>query len=179
MRRFNVVLSIMLLILLLLHGVAGSLQMMGLSRTVLKTLAWTAMALTLLHIGIGIRLTADSIKVWHLTGAPYFKENSLFWIRRISGFAIIIFLVFHMVSFSYTQDGLIRLYQFNTFRLVTQILLIVSIALHLVTNIRPVMIALGIRNGRKWVLDILIVLSFLLLFMALGTVVYFIRWRAF
>ena len=84
-----------------------------------------------------------------------------------------------MASFSYTQNGVTRLHQFNAFRLVTQILLIVSIALHLVTNIRPVMIALGIRNGRKWVLDILIVLSFLLLFMALGTVVYFIRWRAF
>ena len=62
-------------------------------------------------------------------------------------------------------------------KLVLQILLVASLALHVITNIRPLMLSLGVRGGRKWLVDALFVLAVLLLFMAAAFVVCYLRWN--
>ena len=62
-------------------------------------------------------------------------------------------------------------------KLVLQILLVASLALHVITNIRPLMFSPGVRGGRKWLVDALFVLAVLLLFMAAAFVVCYLRWN--
>ena len=143
----------------------------------MKGIAWTMTVLIGIHTLIGIRYTAESIRVWKKTKTPYFRENKLFWARRISGFAIMILLVFHVTAFGDNSGAAYRLAWFTAAKLITQLLLVLSIALHVITNVRPMLISFGIRSLKERVPDILAVLSLVLLFMAAGFVIYYLRWR--
>jgi len=177
MRKWNAILTAAILVLFLLHGVFGAFQLFGLAPTTLKAVAWTALALVAAHTVIGVKLTADSLCVWRQTGVGYFRQNKLFWARRISGFAVMVLLAFHMTAFGYSNGGAYRLRWFTDFRLATQLLLIVTLALHVLMNVRPMLISFGVRGLKQYVGDILFVLSVLLLFMAAAFVVYYLRWN--
>ena len=71
-----------------------------------------------------------------------------------------------------------RLEVFNTGRLISQLLMVAALGVHIITNIRPMFISLGIKGIKKYVVDILVVLSVLLLVFAVAFVVYFARWAA-
>ena len=70
-----------------------------------------------------------------------------------------------------------RLPWFTGAKLAGQLLMVASLAVHLLTNIRPLTIALGLRGGRKWLGDALFVLSVVLLFAAAAFVIYYLRWN--
>ena len=167
MRKWNAVLSLAALVLFLIHGIAGSFLLLGPGSTALKVLARGMAVLVLIHTCIGIKYTADSLRVWRRTGAGYFRENQVFWARRISGLAILVFLLFHMTAFSAESEGFYRLQWFNAGKL----------AVHILTNIRPLMLSLGVKGGRRWLGDVLFVLAVLLLFMAAAFVIYYLRWN--
>ena len=181
MRKYNAVLSMGILALFLVHAIAGGLQMAGFlpgGSQVMKVLAWVMLGLIAVHIGIGCKLTADTLRAIKKSGASYFKENQLFWLRRISGFAIMIFIVCHLVIFmGNSADGVVRLHLFEGAQLTTQILLVVSIAVHVLTNIRPLMLALGAKRYKTVLLDCLVVLSALLLASGIAFIIYYIRWN--
>lgn len=178
MRRFNAILSAAVLVLFLLHGVLGAFQMFDAGTVTMKGLAYTMLALILLHAAIGVKLTWDSVRVWRRTGAGYFRQNALFWARRISGLAIMVLIGFHVTAFSYTVEGAFRLKWFDAFRLATQLLLVLSIAVHVITNVKPALIAFGVRRLKPRAADILFVLAAALLVMAVAFIVYYIRWNA-
>ncbi len=182
MRKWNAVLSMGILALFLIHAVTGTLQMSGLlsgGSQVLKIMAWFMVALIVLHTIIGCKLTADTLIAIKKSGASYFKENQLFWLRRISGFAIMAFIACHLAFFmTNTENGVVRLHVFEGAQLVTQLLLVVSIALHVLSNIRPLMIALGAKKFKNFLLDLLVIFSALLLASGIGFIIYFIRWNA-
>ena len=177
MRKWNAILTAAIMVLFLLHAIFGAFQLFGVGPTALKAAAWTALVLVALHTLIGVKLTADSIKVRKKTGVGYFKQNKLFWARRVSGFAVMVLLAFHMTAFGYSNGGAYRLRWFTDFKLATQILLIVTLAVHVLMNVRPMLISFGVRGLKKYVGDILFVLSVLLLFMAAAFVVYYLRWN--
>ncbi len=178
MRKLNAVLIMIILVLFLIHGVMGAFQLTGVGSTALKIIARIAVALTLAHVVIGIKLTADTIRIQRKAGAYYYKENKLFWARRISGLAVMVLLFFHFTSFGTYRGEAYRLREFDTGRLISQILLVVAIAFHVITNVRPMMLALGIKSLKKWVLDIVLILSIVLLFMAFAFIIYYLRWSA-
>ena len=177
MRKWNAILTAALLALFLAHAILGGFQLLGVGPTALKAAAWAALALALVHALIGVKLTADSIAVWKRTGAGYFRQNKLFWARRVSGFAVLVLLVFHMMAFGYQNGGAYRLRWFTTGKLAAQLLLALALAVHVIANVRPMLIAFGIRGLKKYAGDILFVLSVLLLFMAAAFVVYYLRWN--
>ena len=181
MRKWNALLSMGILALLLVHGIAGGLQLAGLlpgGSLVMKVLAWVMLGLIVLHTCIGVKLTADTLTACKKSGASYFRENRLFWLRRVSGLAIMAFIACHLLIFTGTaQDGIVRLHLFEGMQLITQILLVASIAVHVLSNIKPLMLALGVRGGKELFLDVLIVLSGILLFTGLAFIVYYIRWN--
>ena len=177
MRKWNAVLSLAALVLLLIHGILGSFLLTGAGSTALKPLAWAAVALIAVHGVLGVKYTVDSILVWKKTGAGYFKENRLFWTRRISGFALLVFLLFHLTAFRAAAGEVYRLQWFTGAKLACQLLLVTSLAVHVLTNLRPLTMSLGLRGGRKWLGDALFVLSVVLLFAAAAFVIYYLRWN--
>ena len=177
MRKWNAILTVAIMALFLLHAIFGAFQLFGVGPTALKAIAWAALALVAAHTLIGVKLTGDSIKVWKKTGVGYFKQNKLFWARRVSGFAVMVLLVFHMTAFGYYSNGAYRLRWFTDYKLATQLLLVAVLAVHIITNVKPMLISFGVRSLKKYVGDILFVLSVLLLFTAAAFIVYYLRWN--
>ena len=177
MRRFNAILTALILALFLIHAVLGGFQLLGVGNTAAKATAWVAVALIAVHTAIGVKYTADTLRVWKKTGVSYFKENQLFWARRISGFAIMVLLFFHLTAFGDSGSGAYRLKWFDTAKLTTQLLLVAAIALHVITNVKPLLISFGIRSLKPRAGDILFVLSVLMLFFAAAFIVYYLRWN--
>ena len=178
MRRFNAILTAAILALFLLHAIAGSFQLFGLGKTAFRAVGWTCMGLILVHAGVGVKLTVDTLRTLRKTGAGYFRENRMFWLRRISGFAVLVFLALHLLAFHGTGGGgSYRLPWFGAGKLAAQILLVLSIGVHVISNIRPAMLSFGASSGRRWAADILLVLAVLLLFMGAAFLVYYLRWN--
>ncbi|MBP3796655.1 MAG: pilus assembly protein PilX [Ruminococcus sp.] len=183
MRKLNGIVSMCIIVLFLIHAAMGALQLTGLipgGSLFMKAAAWTMVAFTVVHMVIGIKLTADTLKALKKSGAGYFRENRLFWIRRISGMAIIAFIAVHVMVFLGSQEGgAFRLTEFNAIRLAGQILLVVSVALHVISNIKPLMLGLGAKDHKALGADMLFVISVMLLLSGIAFVIYYIRWRVF
>lgn len=169
------------MILFLVHAIAGGFQLMGLLPGGIPLLSAAAAVLVVLltvHTILGVILTAGSLGAIKKAGVSYFKENKLFWARRISGFAVFVFMLAHVMLFLGSNDGVYRLRYFGPVQLAGHILLVLAAAVHVITNVNPLLISFGIKGLKEYVADILIVLSFLLLFMGAAFVLYYIRWRA-
>ena len=177
MRKFNAILTAVILALFLIHAILGSFQLIGVGSTAVKAIARFSAALIVVHTVIGVKYTADTLRVRKKTGVSYFKENQLFWARRISGFVIFALLFFHLTAFGTGSGGAYRLQWFNTAKLTTQLLLVAAIALHVITNVKPMLISFGIRALKPRAGDILVILSVLLLFFAAAFIVYYLRWN--
>lgn len=175
MRKLNTILSVLLMIVFLLHGLLGSFMLVGASTFSGKIFAQIGMVLLLLHLCIGIRLTIQTFQT--KSGWAYSKQNALFWTRRASGLAILILAFFHMGVFGAVEDGLYVLTPFTTVKLLTQLLLIASLFVHIFVNVRPMLVSLGVISYKERRGDIFLILSILLLFMAGSIVLYYIRWH--
>lgn len=177
MRKWNGVITALVLVLFMIHGIMGSFQLMGAASTAMKGAAWAAVVLVLIHAAISTKLTIDTLRTVRKTGAPYIRQNLLFWARRLSGFVLLILLVFHMTAFADRGGAAYRLKPFNTGRLVTQLLMAAVLAVHLISNIKPALITFGIKGLRKKTGHLLFALSVLLLFMTAALIIYYIRWN--
>lgn len=177
MRKLNGIITAAVIVLFVIHALAGSYQMAGVGQSALKPVAWTAAGLVFAHIVISIILTARSIKVWRRTGVGYFKENKLFWARRISGAAVIFLLLIHMFAIGTKVNGVFRLQEFNTAKLVIQILFVSALAVHVISNVRPLLITFGIKSFKSRISEIIIILSVLFAVMGLAFVIYWFRWN--
>jgi hypothetical protein len=167
-------------VLLLIHGISGGFQMIGIipgGSSLLEALAWMMIALLAVHIVIGVILTAKTIHASSRAGAAYVKENMLFWIRRLSGFALALLLILHLLVFVQTGTGVFRLHDFGTQELLGQMLLLVSLAIHLLCNVKPLSIAVGLHSGKGYGRDILLILAAVMTFCAVAFVIYYLRWN--
>jgi hypothetical protein len=180
MRRLNAIISIAVIALFLIHGIAGAFQMMGFipgGSSLLKILTWIMLGFVFMHIIIGSILTVQTLRISKKSGASYYKENALFWIRRISGFVLMLLVFLHLTVFMQTGSGLFRLGYFGTPQLTGQIIMLLALAVHILCNIKPVAIALGLYGGRGYCRDILLILSIVLGFCTVAFVVYYLRWN--
>ena len=182
MRKFNSIITTAILLLFVIHIVWGVLVLFGISdggNLVLSHLGYVLLVLVCIHMIIGIKLTADSIKASKRSGVSYFRENKLFWIRRISGFGLLLFLILHVWLFLpvRTSGGAYRLRYFGPVEYAFQILFVLTLLLHVLTNIKPLMLSLGVKSFASVMTDILFILSVILLIAGVGFTVYFIRWQ--
>ena len=180
MRRWNAVISGLILILFLVHAIAGGYQLLGIipgGQTTLEYLAWAMAALIAVHLVLGCILTAQTLRSCKKAGVSYFRENQLFWIRRISGFVILLLIAYHIAVFWATGTSPFRLHDFGGVELAGSLLLIAALVLHVLCNIRPLVIALGAAvTGKLWK-DLLVVLAAVLLFCTLSFLFYYFRWN--
>ena len=177
MRKINGIIAMAALALFVVHGVLGALNLMTVATVIVKALSHTMLALIIVHALISVGLTVKSVTTAVKTRAPYFKQNRLFWARRISGALILILIFFHTTAFGYTSGGVFRLVPFDIFRLITQILFLLSVAVHIITNVKPMLITFGVRRLRPRAGDILFFVSAAMLFMAVAFIIYYIRWQ--
>ena len=180
MRKWNAFISAGIIVLLLIHGIAGSYQLLGLlpgGNTTLEVLAWAMAGLIALHMILGIKLTYDTLAACRRSGAPYFRRNLGFWTKRISGFAIILFVILHLLVFADTGSGLFRLHLFAGKELAASILLVISLLVHVLTNLKPLAISFGAGGFYRFLRDALFVLAVVLLACAAAFVFYYLRWN--
>jgi hypothetical protein len=180
MRKVNAIISMGIIALFLVHGISGSFQMTGIipgGSTVLSVLTWCMAAMIAVHTVIGIILTIDTLRISKKTGVSYIKENALFWLRRISGFVLILLVSLHLAVFMQTGEGVFRLNYFGILELVGQVLMLSALAVHLLCNIKPLSIALGLYGESGYIKDILLILSAMLVFCAVAFVIYYLRWN--
>jgi hypothetical protein len=126
------------------HGVCGAVLLIGAGNIVVQRLARALLALVIIHAVISIILTIPSLKAWFYAKALYFKENKNFWIRRISGIAILILVCLHIVTFGHANDE-----NFTLFHMLMQLLFVVSILAHLIGNVEPIFVSFGCRIKKK------------------------------
>ena len=180
MRKINAIITALILILFLVHMIWGGLELIGAvagGSSLFSILSWIMLGLIVLHTIIAIKLTADTLKACKLSGVSYFRQNRVFWIRRISGVALLFFIAAHVIIFmGRSVNGLYLLAEFSAFRLATQILMVISLIVHLLTNIPPLRLAFGLEDKGNLRTDIILILGLLLLLAGLTFVVYFIRW---
>jgi hypothetical protein len=180
MRRLNAIISMAIIALFLIHGIAGAFQMLGFipgGSSALKMLTWIMLVLIFLHVIIVSCLTVQTLRISKRSGVSYYKENAMFWIRRISGFVLLLLVFLHLSVFMQTGSGLFRLGYFGIPQLTGQIIMLLALTVHILCNIKPVAIALGLYGGRGYCRDVLLVLSVVLCFCAVAFVVYYLRWN--
>lgn len=177
MRKINAILTAVIMLIFVFHAVTGSLNMMNIAPIITRIEAYIMLGLICVHAVISVILSVKSIKVWKSTGAPYFRENINFWTRRLSGLVIMILIAFHTTAFRSASHTAVTLPYFGAFRLVCQLLLVLSIAVHVITNVKPMLIAFGIKRLKPRAGDILFFLSVVLLVAATAFIIYFIRWN--
>ncbi|MBE5970477.1 MAG: pilus assembly protein PilX [Lachnospiraceae bacterium] len=178
MRKVNLIVSHLVLVLFIIHAVLGAFNLLGVGRVAIQIMTWTMVALIAVHVVIGIILTVKTIRIQKKAGASYFKENRLFWARRISGFVVMVLIFFHIFAFTGVSETHFRLPEFDMFRLITQILLVVSVGVHIITNIKPLYVGTGIGKLKVRVKDVVFWLAVLLAFMAVAFIIYYLRWQA-
>jgi succinate dehydrogenase/fumarate reductase cytochrome b subunit len=176
MRKLNTILSVLLIAIFMLHGVMGSFMLLEIGDIAGKLLAWIGGGIIAVHTVIGVILTVNTFKKSKNNGKLYIKQNALFWTRRISGLAILIMAFFHIGIFGGVVDGQYVLFEFTTLRCISQLLLIAALFIHIFVNIRPLLVSLGVIKNKERRIDIFLVLSVLVLFMAGSVVIYFMRW---
>lgn len=181
MRKIDAVLGALMLVLLLVHAVAGGFQAMGVypgGGAVLSALAWLLLVLVALHLAIGIRLTVDTLRAIRRSGVSYGRLNVLFWVRRISGLALACFLILHLLVFLGEGKGTAyRLAFFGSLQFAGQIGMVASLAVHVLSNLRPLFLSLGVSRARAVLADLLLVLAVVLLFAGAAMLVYYLRWN--
>ena len=180
MRKLNAIVTPLIFLLFLVHLIWGSLMLLGVVKggsLFFSVISYVMMGLVVVHILIGIKLTVDTLQAQKKSKVSYPGANRLFWIRRISGFALVLFMAAHVFLFSVGEkNGAPILKKFSMFPLIIQLLMVLSLLLHLITNIRPLKIALGIEDRKDLKTDVMIILGVSLLLSAIAFLIYFFRW---
>lgn len=179
LRRINIFVVIGIVLSFLFHSISGSIRLFGAEGISPKLSARLCLTFAAVHVIITAILTVKTLMTIRKSGRGYFRENIIFWTRRISGFALLIPLVMHLLIFRGTGDDAYRLVFFHSGRLVSQILLAACLALHIIMNIRPMLIGMGAKQRGLLSADICFVLSVVLLLCCCAFCAYFLRWAAF
>lgn len=173
MRKFNAILSLVLLVIILLHGILGSFMLVGVGGSVLKFLTYLGVLALLGHTILGAILT---VKTFKPQKKCYLKQNAIFWLRRASGLAILILVGFHVGAFGTVQGGKYILFEYTARKFLLQLLLILSLLTHAITNVKPLLISLGVTDLKQRTYDITLALSIVGAFMIGAVVLYYVRW---
>jgi hypothetical protein len=89
---------------------------------------------------------------------------------------LILLVALHLIVFVETGNGVFRLGYFGVPQLIFQVLMLLALALHLLSNIKPLAIAMGLYSGEGYSRDILLIFAIVLMFCAVAFVVYYLRW---
>lgn len=176
MRKANLIITHLIMVLFAVHAILGAFNLMRVGGVTARIISHMMLALVAAHMVIGLILTLRTHKARKISGIEYKSLNRLFWARRDSGFAVLIFMVMHVFTFAGVSPEHYSLPEFTVLKLAGSILLVISLAFHILLNIKPLLIATGIGKPGARAGDIAFVVSVILLLAAAGFVIYYIRW---
>ncbi|MBR3326365.1 MAG: hypothetical protein IKG22_03480 [Atopobiaceae bacterium] len=176
LRMTNAVLAAAMIVLFAMHGVGNSFELFGVGMPTSKMLARAVATLAVVHAVLGVVLTLATVRAQRKAGVSYVRLNKRFWAIRLSGLALAVFVVFHMMTFLQVGGGAYRLREFGGFELATNLGLVLCMAVHVLCSARPLAISLGINAPRSRAADLVFALSLVLLVTAAAFVVYYLRW---
>ena len=187
-RKANAIVSAVMLLLFMLHGVGNAFEIIGVGTPTSKAIAYGALLLATVHAVAGVALSVSDIASARHTGeagqakqrakqSHYVWRNARYWAVRVSGLSIAVLIGFHMLTFlQLGGTGAYRVREFDVPQLVQSLLLVVALAIHILANARPLMVSLGVPVPHARALDMILVVAALLVLMAVAFVVYYLRW---
>ncbi len=178
MRRINALVTAAIIIVFITHGILGSFMMTGIIEKASGILPWLGCFLIIIHTVIGFIIMGRTIKSGCTSKKWYLKQNKEFWIRRISGLIIFIIMFMHFSSFRQPDNNnIFQLTKFSSDNMTVHLIFFTSIFIHLFSNIRPMLVSMGIAINSK-INKVLIFISLVLLVLFCGAVIfYYIRWN--
>jgi len=177
MRKVNMIVSHLLILIFMVHAILGIFNLAGVASVVSKGINALLLILVAIHVVIGTVLTVKTDVIQNKAGVRYQKENRLFWMRRTSGFTTMILIVFHVLAFSGVSATNHTLPLFNIWKLITMILMVLSLGVHLASNMKNLYIGTGIKKPDVRAGDVLFWVSVILLLSAVAFIIYYIRWQ--
>lgn len=177
MRTWNHILARIIIVLFLLHALMGSLMLLGFSTISFLPLSWILFLAVIVHGILGMLSTVSAVTGAKKAGCWYFRPNAAFWTKRISGIAILLLLVFHVTAYTTSVDGRFFLKEFTLCQMILQVVLILSVFIHLAVSIKSMLIAKGTVKFKERTADWMLVLSILMLFFTVAVICYYIQWQ--
>ena len=176
-RQANAIISAVMLVLFLVHGVGNSFALMGMAMPLGKGLAHVILTLAVVHAVLGVILTVATFSAQREAGVSYVGLNSRFWAVRISGLAIAPLVALHMLTFMLKGDGPYGMRAYAELEVAANVCLVLAVAIHVIANTRPMLVSLGIGAPKAFTDNIMLVLSVLLLLMGVAFVVFYLTWN--
>ena len=177
MRKWNGRLAKLIIVLLLLHAMIGSFALMGLSVVYINPLAYLLAAAVMLHAALGGAATVSSLRSGARGAKWYLRQNSVFWIKRVTGIAILLMAFYHFSVYTGVENGEFVLKEFTAFRMATQIVFVLVIFIHIFVSVKGMLVAGGVVKFRERMWDWILVLSIFMLFFCVAIVTYYITWK--
>ena len=176
MRKINAYIAGALIIALVLHGLSASYLLVGIGRSGLPLLAVLSLVLLAVRAVLSCILTGRSLVLMKKGGGPYYVwQNRLFWLRRLSGLLILALIWFHFSLFGQRDGDTYVIAEFTGGKLLFHLVFAAAVAVHVLSNIRPLAVTLGWRRVTERTRDIVFVLSVFFLAMVLMAVIYYVR----
>lgn len=174
LRQINHILTIVLMILLGIHVVVGIFLLSDISFLILEEIARYEFILVTLHAFIGGYLT---LKNHPFSSKKYYiKDNKQYWMRRITGVFILLLSFLHIGMFvSYDENEVPSMNKLTSFNLLLNLLFLIVILIHIVMNIKPMLISLGVKNYSKVVTIIQSITWTLTILALISSVIYYLR----
>lgn len=176
MRKLFTLLTTLLILLFLGHAVMGGFMLLGISTRPAAFIGCLTGILAVIHALWGCRYWLRTLMRTH--SLWYSRANRLFWLRRLSGIAIILLGIFHWQVFGTMQGAQYILYEFTVCKLITQLLFVSAVCIHIGLNIRPLLLALGTRNIARHTQDMYSVLFIFYLFIIGSLIYYYVGWQS-
>lgn len=177
MRKLNGILARVVVVLFLIHAVMGCFMLQGRSSVSCFQLTILLLAAVILHAVLGVIATIKAVRSGGSSGKWYLKQNKGFWIKRVSGAAILLLLIFHMSVYVTSSNGVYFLREFTWMSLLSQLLFVLAIFIHLYVSLEGMLIARGILEYKERKKDWLLVLSIFMLMIVITIIMYFVQWQ--
>lgn len=177
MRKLNGIIARIVVILFLIHAAMGCFMLQGRSSISCKPLTILLVAAVIVHGILGVISTISAIRSGSKSGKWYLRQNSVFWIKRLSGIAILLLLGFHVNVFVTSSNGVYFLKEFTLMGLISQILFVVAIFIHLYVSIEGMLIARGVLAYKERKKDWLLVLCIFMLMIVASIIMYYVQWQ--
>lgn len=177
MRRWNSWIGKCLIFLLFLHGLAAGYMLAELQYlSWVKPVGYAACAVLAVHTVFAVLLSVDAWRAGR-SGRWYMRENTVFWLRRLTGLAMLFFLFFHFGAYGSMVSGRYVLRAFTPLLYAAQLGLLIAAVLHVAVSMKGMLVADGVTRFQMWRNLSFLVLAVFLLLTSIAVTIYYLAWN--
>lgn len=143
MEKFHPLLAALLLILLLAHLISGAVTLLTGSFVSRRWLLYMFLAAVCLHAAVALWRTLRHKRLRDLLAYP--GKNKTFWLRIISGVAVLVLVLIHRTLWTERTGFGILPKSFGQGSLAVQMLFVAVLLIHILSNLRPLFLDFGME----------------------------------